>query len=453
LRLQFAARALCRNPRFTGAALIMLVLGVGSVSALFSVVNKVLLEPLPYPDPDRLVQLITTSQVGEQRLVSIPQFMFWRDTTHSFESIAASDVDGPQVHLMENVYRRALKTARVSAEYFRSFGAKLANGRGFSAYEDSPEGPKVVVMTNGLWRRDFQSDSGIIGRAILLDDVWYTVVGVLAPDVRLEPSADIWLPLCADPRSVDHIARVRVIARLRTEIGLKDAQQEVARSLQPFLKRYPPDSQFGAPRLFAEEFTAIPLRDAVVGDVRPALRILMGAVCFVLAISCANAAAVLLARAGCRVREVAVMMTMGAEPRQIRLQLLAEGVLLSLAGAIGSLIVGRLGVRAILAISPADLPRLGANGSAIALDWKVFLFTLSVSIVIGILCALAPAVNASRTDISMLVKDGASESGMTFRRNRCDSHDCRDDALTGIARRRRTPDQNLCRQAGDQPWI
>jgi len=192
----------------------------------------------------------------------------------------------------------------------------------------------------------------------------------------------------------------------------------VSGTLQAFLRKFPPYSQFGAPALFEEQFTAIPLRDAVVGEVRSALYLLIGAVGFVLAISCANAATLLLARASRGTREAAVRIAVGAERKQILSELLAESVLLSSMGGIGGLVLGHLGVREVLAISPGDLPRIGANGSAITLDWRVFSFTLIASVLIGVLCALIPAINASRADISGLMKDSSPQSGMSFRRNR-----------------------------------
>jgi hypothetical protein len=171
--LQSGARTLRRNPGFTITALATLSLGIGTVSALFSVVDRVLLQPLPYADPDRLVQLITMSQVGEQSLTSIPKFLFWRDTTTSFTSMAASDVEVPEVNLTQSPYRGALKTARVSADYFEVLGAPLAIGRTFSAREDSPGGPKAVVISDALWRRCFRSESSSNGRETILDNVPY----------------------------------------------------------------------------------------------------------------------------------------------------------------------------------------------------------------------------------------------------------------------------------------
>ena len=408
--LSSAARALWRNPGFAVTALATLALGIATVSALFSVVDKVLLEPLPYPDPDRLVQLITTSNVGEQKLSSIPQFLFWRDTTSSFESLAASDVDAPETSLSLDQRSIPLKTARVSSEYFPLFGARFALGRTFSALEDSPQGPKVAILSAGVWRRFFRSDSSIVGRVLILDDAPYQVAGVLAPGARLESAADLWLPLRADRRSVDHLARVRVIGRLRRGVTLAEAQHEVGESLGAFLRRYPPYSQFGAPVLHGEAFQAIPLRDAVVGDVRPALYLIMGAVGFVLAISATNTATLLLARAGRRIGEMAIRIAVGAARHQVLLQYMAESLLLALAAGASGLLLGHLGVRAFLALSPADLPRVGANGSAIALDGRVILFTVAVSALLAVLCSLVPALH--------LAKSGIAQSSRGSRRQR-----------------------------------
>ena len=366
--------------------------------------------------------MITTSRVGEQRLASIPKFLFWQDHTSSFVALAASDVEVPEVNLTEGPYRSVLKTARVSAGYFQVLGAELAIGRTFSAHEDAPGGPKAVVISAALWRRWSGSGRNSARREILLDNIAYKIVGVLAPGAHLETPADVWFPLCADRRSNDHIGRVRVIARLRPGLSLDDADKNVDATRIPYLWQYPSDSQLGAPVLYGEMFRAIPLRDAVVGDVKPALYMLSGAVAFLLAISCANTAALLLAKASRRTREMAVRLAAGAQRQQILSQLLTEAVLLSLGGGVGSLLLADLGVRALLAISPADLPRIGANGSAIALDGRVFAFTLIVSTLTGVLCGLIPALNASRTDINVLVKDSTSESGMTFRRNRWRSH-------------------------------
>lgn len=416
-QLRSAARALWRNPRFTFTVLAILSLGIGTVSALFSVVDKVLLEPLPYPQPDRLVQLITSTRIGNQSLVSIPKYVFWRSVNaSSFESMAASDVNVPELNFEEGAYRSTLKATRVSADYFHVLGAEMMLGRAFSAREDSPGGPNVVVISNGLWQRYFRSRTSPVGDRILLNAIPYTVVGVLARDAQFESPADVWFPLRADPDSVDLIPRVRVVARMRSGLSVDQAQNVFSDAIDWSDWKV-------ASANFGDSFTAgfskvIPLRDAIVGDVRPSLYILMGAAGFLLAICCLNVATLFLARSGRRSREIAVRLALGASRKQIAVGLLTESLLLSLGVAVGALVFGYVGVHVVLATSPNELPRLGANGSSITLDWRVFLFTLSISILIGILCTLLPAVNASQTNINMLANDSAARSEMTFGRHR-----------------------------------
>jgi putative ABC transport system permease protein len=416
-QLWSAARALWRNPRFTFTVLAILSLGIGTVCALFSVVDKVLLEPLPYPQPDRLVQIITSTRIGNQSLVSIPKYVFWRSVNaSSFESIAASDVNVPELNFEQGAYRSTLKATRVSADYFHVFGAEMMLGRTFSAREDSPGGPNVVVISNELWQRYFRSKGGPVGSRILLNAIPYTVVGVLVGDAHFESFADVWFPLRADPDSVDFIPRVRVIARMRKGLSV-DQAQNVFSDAMDWSARKPAKADLED--AFTSGFSeVISLRDAVVGDVRPSLYILMGAAGFMLAICCLNVATLFLARSGRRSREIAVRLALGASRKQIAMGLLMESLLLSFGIAGGALVLGYLGVHLVLAISPDELSRPGANGSSIGLDWTLFVFTLLASLVMGLLCALVPAVNASQTNINMLVNDSAARSGMTMGRNR-----------------------------------
>jgi putative ABC transport system permease protein len=413
--LRYATRTLRRSPGFTAMATIALAMGIGSSSAIFSVVNKVLIEPLPYPDPDRLVQLMTTSPIGDEPVVSIPKYLTWRDNTTTFESIVAYEIGTAGTDLTEGAFPESIPSARVSRDYFALFGGQIALGRAFSAKEDSPHGPRVAVISDRFWRGHFRADLKLVGRTIALDYQSYQVIGVLAPGFNMSPAADIWLPLQPDPIQSGHLSRVRVAARLKSGVSLADAQSDVGNTMGPFFETYP---EYQAPMLFREQFTAIPLRDAVVGDVRPALVLLVGAVAFVLLISCANVASLQLARAARRTQEIAIRAALGAQRGQIIRQLLTESVVLSLAGGLVGLALGYVGVRALLAASPPDIPRIGANGAAIALSWQVFLFTFVVSVATGILFGLLPALSASRTDVSSVVKDSVTQSGMGFRRSR-----------------------------------
>jgi len=407
-----AARILRRSPAFTATAMSAIALGIGASTAIFSVVDKVLLEPLPYPEPDRLVQLISTSPIGNQTVVSIPKYLTWQRHTHSFEFLAAFDTAGPSANLTQTGLPEPIATARVSADYFRLFGAHVEVGRTFDVREDSPGGPRVAVVSHALWRQRFGGDAGLVGSRISLEQRDCLVVGVLAPGFRPDPPADLWLPLRAEESYADHMSRVRVTGRLRPGTTLASARLDVAGTLSWFLR-----DNSGAPLLYRENFTAIPLREAIVGDVRPALYLLSGAVACVLLISCANVANLLLGRSTRRTREVAIRAALGAERPVIVRQLLTESMLLAAGGGLLGLFLGWLGVRELLAFSPAEIPRAGANGAAIALDGRVFLFTLAVSALTGLLFGLLPALSASRADLASLVKDSAAQSGMGFRRH------------------------------------
>jgi predicted permease len=285
-------------------------------------------------------------------------------------------------------------------------------GRGFSLQEDRPDGPRVAVISYRLWRAHFHGDPALVGRNISLETEPYKVIGIVARDFVQDPPADVWLPLQADPCSADHVGRVRVAARIAPGVTLKRARESVSQTLEAFARRFPPFV------LYRERFTAIPLRDAIVGDVRQALYLLFGAVGFVLLISCSNVANLLFARATRRAREFAIRAAFGAGRARTVRELLTEGFILSLCGGAVGLAAGYLGVRGLLAISPADLPRLGANGSALALDWRVFAFTLLLSLFTCLAFALLPALHASRPDIGTLMKDSGSQTGLGLRGNR-----------------------------------
>ena len=407
-----AARILRRSPAFTAMAMGAIALGIGACTAIFSVVNKVLLEPLPYPEPDRLVQLMSTSPIGTQSVVSIPKYLTWRDRTRVFEYLAAYDIAGPSVSLTQSDRPEPLQTARVSADYFRLFDARAEVGRTFDSREDGAGGPRVAVISHALWRQRFGGNPALVGGRISIEQHDYLVIGVLAPGFHTDPPADLWLPLKADESERDHMSRVRVAGRLLPGVTLEKAQDAVAATIGPFIGRYR-----DAPLLYRETFTAIPMRDALVGDVRPALYLLAGAVTFVLLISCANVANLLLARSTRRTREIAIRAALGAERSAIVRQLLTESMLLAVGGGLLGLALGWAGVHELLAFSPGEIPRVGANGAAIALDGRVFLFTLAVSAMTGLLFGLLPALSASRADLASLVKDSASQSGMGFRRN------------------------------------
>jgi predicted permease len=412
--VRYTGRTLRRSPGFTITAILALALGIGANTAIFTVVNTVLLQPLAYPEPERLVQLELSSPQGNGNITSIPKFMVWREQTQVFQDVAAYDLGGPGVNLTGGDRPEQLKGVHVSAGFFRVFGARLVAGRTFSADEDRPGGPALVVITGGLWRR-FGADPNLVGKSLTLGDEAFTVTGILDPSFASDPPADIYIPLRADPNSTEQAHYLRAAARLKPDISLDQAKAAMNQAAEEYKRKFPGTM---GPK---DSFTAEPLRDTVVGDVRKSLLVLVGAVSFVLLIACANVANLLLARATIRKREIAIRAAIGAGRVALIRQLLTESVLLSLAGGLLGLGIGYLGVRALLEINPGNIPRIGERGSQVMLDWRVLAFTLAVSLLTGILFGLVPALNASRADLNLTLKESGHRAGGGLRQNKARS--------------------------------
>jgi predicted permease len=415
--VRFGARMLRKNPGFTAVAVLTLALGIGANTAIFSVVNAVLLQPLSYPQPDRLVALERYYPQGDSGpSVSIPKFMVWREQTQVFQAVAAYDIAGPGINLTGGDLPEQVKGIHASADYFAVFGAPLAAGRTYTPEEDRPGGPHVAVISYGLWRGRFGGDPAIIGKTVDLTGDPYQIIGVLGPTFKTEPAMDVWLPLEADPNSTDQGHYLLCTARMRPGVTLTQAKAAMKVSAEEFRRKFP-----GPAMDTKESATALPLVDVTTSDVRPALLILLGAVGFVLLIACANVANLLLARATLRKREIAIRAALGAGRRRIVWQLLTESVLLSLVGGVLGLALGYVGVRALLALNPVDIPRIGDHGSAVTLDWRVLAFTLLAALVTGVLFGLIPAFSGSRADLSATLKENSSRAASGFRQNKARS--------------------------------
>jgi predicted permease len=411
--LKHSLRAFLKSPGFTVAAVVALTLGIGTNTAIFSVVNSVLLKPAPFPDPDRLVMFLNTSPQGSGAGASPAKFQHWREQTGIVEDVAAFRTG--VVNLTGGGFPEQLQSAQVSADYFRLFGARTMLGRTFTPEEDLPHGEKVVVLSHGFWNRRFAADPRIVGKTISLGGDPHVVIGILAPgfDFRdFGPAPDLWVPFQLDPHPTDQGHYFLAAGRLKPGVSLEQANARLKLSAEDYRRKYP--SALPANQGFGAE----PIREAMVGNVRSSLLVLAGAVSFVLLIACANVANLLLARAVGRRREIAIRAAIGAGRGRIVRQLLTESLLLSTAGAVAGSALGIVGIRALLSVNTANLPRVGEEGSLVALDWRVLAFTIVAAGVTGILFGLIPALQSSRPDLSATLKESGGRAGTGVRQNK-----------------------------------
>ncbi|MBI3665164.1 MAG: ABC transporter permease, partial [Acidobacteria bacterium] len=386
--LRYALRLLAKNPGFTAVVALALGLGIGANTAIFSVVNTVLLRPLPFRDPEGLVMLWgKLPQQGLERMPSSPaDIADWRKESRSFESIAA--FNRWQATLTGQGEPEQINGGRASAELFPMLGVQPTLGRAFLPEEDRPGGNRVVVLSDGLWRRRFGADAGIIGRALTLNGESFTVTGVMPAGFRFPTKEfELWAPLALDPNQLSRGAHYLVaFGRLKPGVSLTEAAEEMGIIAGRLAQEYPQtNSGWGV--------NIVLLRQQLVGDIRPALLVLLGAVGFVLLIACANAANLLLARAAGRTREVAIRTALGASRGRVIRQLLTESTLLAGLGGVVGLLVANWGLALLPALIPdrAAIPQL----DVIHIDGRVLAFTLLVSLVTGLAFGLAPALEAT----------------------------------------------------------
>ena len=408
--LRYSLRMLIGSPAFTVTAIAALALGIGANTAIFTVVNAVLLKPLTYPEPDRMVQFMNTFAEGNSGVASPVNFNTWRAQTSVVQDVAAYDFGGPGFNLTGLVPEQV--RIHASEAYFRLFGAPVVLGRTFTPQEDSPNGGHVVVIGYGFWQRKFGGNPNIIGTSVSLSNELYTIVGVLGKSFVTDPQADIWVPFQIEPNSTNLGHYFLVSGRLKPGVTLAQANAQLKLAADQYRRLHPDDM---GPK---DGMGVQPLRDSIVAGARKSLFVLLGAVGFVLLIACANVANLLLVRATGRKREFAIRAAMGAGRARIVRQLLTESIVLSITGGVLGLILGYAGVRALLAVSPAGLPRVGENGAAVGLDWRIFLFTLAISLFTGILFGLFPAISASRVDLHTTLKESSNRSGTGFRQSK-----------------------------------
>jgi predicted permease len=400
--LRYALRSLRQRPGFTALTLLTLALGIGATSAIFSVVNGVLLRPLPYESPEGVVLVHTRLDGVPGRELSLPEFFDLREQSRSFTRVAA--FSNGSLTLTGSGTPERLQAGYLTAEALPLLGVSPARGRGFAAEEDLPGRPPVVLLSDGLWRRRFGADPEIVGRTLILDDAPTTVLGVMAPGFQLPshyagPGMELWTLMQLDP-AVDRSERgwhwLTVMGRLRSGVDVEAASRETAALMAAMLQRYPNE--------YDADFTGSvsPAADVLVGDIRPVILVLMGAVALLLLIACANVASLFLARAEARQREIAVRAALGARAGRIVRQLLTESATLAVAGGLLGLLLAMWGVRALVAVAPPTLPRLDTIG----MDGWVLAFTAAVTLTTGVLFGLAPALQSARADLFGALTEG-----------------------------------------------
>ncbi|HXW05502.1 MAG TPA: ABC transporter permease [Vicinamibacterales bacterium] len=410
--LKQSLRMFAQSPAFTLAAVAALTLGIGVNTAIFSVVDAVLLRPVPFPDPDRLVMFLNTSPQGSGPAASPAKLAHYRQQTSVVHDVAGFRLG--LVNLTGGAFPEQIRSGQVTADFFTLFGASFARGRSFTPDEDRPGSPPVAVLSESLWATRFERDPDIVGRSISLAGVTHTIVGVLGPFSfeDLGPEPQVWTPFQLDPNTSDQGHYFRAAGRLNDGVSLEQAQARLRLSAGDYRQRFP--TALGPNSAFSVE----PIQEVLVRNVRTSLMVLAGAVAFVLLIACANVANLLLVRATGRRREIAIRAAIGGSRARIIRQLLTESVVLSATGGALGLGLGLLGIRALLAVNTAGLPRVGQDGALVGIEWRVLAFTIAVSLGTALLIGLIPALQSARTDLTTTLKESSGRSGSGSRQNR-----------------------------------
>lgn len=402
--IRYGLRVLSRNPAFTIVAVVTLALGIGANTAIFSIVSAVLLRPLPYPDPERLVALWETNtppdrEANNRNEVAMGNFLDWRTQQSIFDEIAA--LTYANVNLTGIAEPERIQGASVTTNLFDVLGVQTIAGRGFLSEEERPDSSRTVIISHELWQRRFGSDPDMVGKTLTLNGNPSTVVGITPAAFELQfpttRQVEIWLPMRIAASNTDRRSHyLYVVGRLKPAVTIKQAQAGMSVLAGQLQQQYPEtNSDRGA--------NVVPLHEQLVGNVQPYMRVLFAAVGFVMLIACANVASLLLARVTARQKEVAIRMAIGAGRWRIIRQLLTESVLLSSIGGLAGLLLAYWEVDLLIALAPPDVPRLGEIG----LHGPVFAWTLAVSILTGVLFGLAPALRVSKPDLNESLKETA----------------------------------------------
>ena len=396
--LRYGARMFLKQPGFTLIAVLTLALGIGANTAIFSVVNAVLLRPLPYAEPERLVWLWDTLPQLPTAPTSLPEFLDWKGQNQSFEHLAAFQSGNMFIDAGDGT--RDTPVGIVTPETFALFRVSPILGRTFTDEETLPGRFRVAVLGHAMWQSRFGSDPNVLGRTIDLNGAPYTIIGVMPEGFSFPDQAELWRPLPINPNNLDRGPHyLRIVGRLKPDVTLEQAQAEMS-ALAARLSAQHPEKNAG------HGVKIELLRDVVVGDIGPALFILLGAVGFVLLIACANVANLLLARVGARQKEIAVRTALGASRLRIVRQLFTESMMLSVGGGAAGLLIAVWGVNWLVSLGPDIIPRV----HEITVDPRVVGFTFLISAATSLLFGLAPALQASRPDLTDALKEGGRSS-------------------------------------------
>ncbi len=406
--LKYGLRMLAKNPGFTAVAVLTIALGIGANSAIFSVVNGVLLQPLPFKDPGRLVAVFASSpSQGLQRYgMSPPDFRAVRERNHTLESFSAFYRDN--FNLTRTDQPELTLATIVTAEYFTTLGVQPMLGRTFLPGEEQWGSHRVVVLSEAFWRRRFNADPDIAGKRLTLNDEQYTVVGVMRGDFYSPGNTQFWAPMAFAPNDVMNTHNnhfVQMVGRLKPGVTQQQARADLNAIMLSIAQQFPENKGIGA--------DLDPLQETIVGNVRAALLVLLGAVVLVLLIACVNLANLLLARAAGRQKEIAIRSALGAHRRRLLRQFLTESVLLSMIGGCFGLALA-WGSQGLLPLAPNSLPRI----SQIHLDGWVLLFTFGIAMLTGLLFGLAPGMQHSHIRLNEALKEGGRTSEAGGRSNR-----------------------------------
>jgi putative ABC transport system permease protein len=405
--LRFAARILQKQPGFTLVAIVTLAVGIGANTAIFSLVNSILLRPLPYREPDRLVRMIQSSPKLQLATWGVSQadFAAYRDQNRSFESVAIFNSTGTNLTGAGEPERLAV--TNVTSDFFTVLGINPTLGRAFEHGEDTAGKNGVCVISYGLWQRRFGADPNIVGRTLSLNNTPTQVVGVMPADFKFpRAEIDLWVPLAFDAKRTAPYF-YQVIGRLKSDVQLVQAQADTTQVLQNYGRQNPNTSEFvGIPEGNGPRTIVTPLKEAVVGKTQKPLLVLLSAVALVLLIACANVANLLLARATARTREMAVRVSLGATRWRIARQLLTESILLSVTGAITGIALAAYGIRFIDRLPLAGIPRI----EEVSLSWRVLSFTAALTVFTGLLFGFMPALRAYAMGMAAGLREGARGS-------------------------------------------